>query len=253
MFFCVVGLAKRQWSGFYQTHKWNLSVNRHGEDHDKFWGVLRGRRVWITVELDFGAQLFSWWVWPDLGCSFRCLCVFYDCLRCRQGRNQEHLGCLRASWWGMCTGMRWRSHHTWKESRTGWVVGCLCCFCLAFRSSHLIHSHNHLLFWAHLSTTTFNLIWGGFETLSPAVGLPIAPPQTVQAPRQLIIKKGLSVFSENIRICEADTQHLKLFAWEVSKPWYALTLATPFVHPLLVQVNLWWICGAKDYHLFQSL
>lgn len=61
--------------------------------------------------------------------------------------------------------------------------------------------------------TVFNLIWGGFETLNPVAGPSVVPQQTVQAPRQLIIRKGLSVFSENMRICEADTQHLKLFAW----------------------------------------
>lgn len=40
----------------------------------------------------------------------------------------------------------------------------------------------------------FNLILGGSETLNPVAGLPVVPQQTVQAPRQLIIKRGLGVF-----------------------------------------------------------
>lgn len=40
---------------------------------------------------------------------------------------------------------------------------------------------------------TLHLIWGSFETFNPSVGLSTVPQQTVQAPRQLIIKRGLSV------------------------------------------------------------
>lgn len=57
----------------------------------------------------------------------------------------------------------------------------------------------------------FNLIWGGFETLNPVVGLGVDGPSSSTAYHKEGIKCFFFFFREYEDIW-ADTQHLKLFA-----------------------------------------
>lgn len=113
-----MGLAKRQRSGFCQTHLWAKSKREQAQRRPllSFRGAkeeegVRERSQLQTLysELDFrlscsagGSDLT--WSAPSEACA-----CFYDCLSCRQGRNGERLGHLRVSWWG-------RSHTSFQNS-----------------------------------------------------------------------------------------------------------------------------------------
>lgn len=144
----AVELAKKQWSGFHQTcevwtgtestirFEWRWGEGVHGRQQ-----AAPNSMQWVGLYV----QLFSCWVWPDLGCSFRSLAV---CLRLsvrQTWQKWEVPGTLEGVPLRHVRGLRWRSAQTRLEKRLEqdeWVtMPWLGHSCPPFGSSHLIHSH----------------------------------------------------------------------------------------------------------------
>lgn len=141
----AVELAKQQWSGFHQTHKFKCEQAQRrallGLSGAEAKECMKDSRQWVGLY----AQLFSCWVWPGLGCSFRSLAV---CLRLsvrQTWQKWEAPGTLEGVPLRHVRGLRWRSAQTSLErrlERDEWVtMPWLGHSCPPFGSSHLIHSH----------------------------------------------------------------------------------------------------------------
>lgn len=161
-FFYVVPLAKRQWSGFRQTHSWATSkceqpqrrplLSLRGAEakecvkHSSQLQTLRGE-LDLRLSCSAGGSELTWAATSEV-----CAC-FYDCLWCRQGRNGERLGCLGVSWWGMRgedqTRLEWRQEQSWMsyDALVGSLVSGL--WKQPFNPQPLIF---HLLFRVHRSS-----------------------------------------------------------------------------------------------------